>query len=70
MALQRLWLNDVLSKVEIFGLMLLLSKLPTRTTLANRGVITIPFELSCAFYFLEVDEIQHVLFYCQFLQQV
>jgi phosphoribosyl-dephospho-CoA transferase len=54
MALQRLWSNDVPSKVGIFGRRLLLSKLSTRAALANRGVITNPFEQSCAFCFQEV----------------
>jgi hypothetical protein len=48
----------------------LLSKLPTRVALANQEVITNPHELSCAFCFWKVEEIQHVLFNCRFSQQV
>jgi hypothetical protein len=70
MFLQRLWLNDVPFKVEMFGWRLLLSKLPTHTALANRGVITNAFELSCVFCFREAEDIQHVLFNCRFSQQV
>jgi hypothetical protein len=67
---KKLWLNDVQSKVGIFGWRLLLSKLPTCATIANRGVITNSHELSCAFCFGEVEEVQHVLFNCRFSQQV
>ncbi|GAU41099.1 hypothetical protein TSUD_139680 [Trifolium subterraneum] len=70
LAIQRLWSNDMPSKVGIFGWRLLLSSLPTRATLATRGVITNPHELSCAFCFREVEDIHHVLFNCRFSQQV
>jgi hypothetical protein len=66
--LQIMWLNDVPSKVDIFGWRLLLSRLSIRAALASRGIITNPNELSCALCFREVEEIHHVMFTCRFSQ--
>ncbi|MCI25208.1 ribonuclease H protein [Trifolium medium] len=47
-AIKKLWKNDVPSKVSVFGWRLLLEKLPTRAALASKGIITNPYEISCA----------------------
>ncbi|CAJ2668449.1 unnamed protein product [Trifolium pratense] len=69
-ALKKLWLNDVPSKVGMFGWRLLLAKLPTRASLASRGIITNHHETCCAFCFREVEDLNHVFFQCRFSEQV
>ncbi|CAJ2667257.1 unnamed protein product [Trifolium pratense] len=68
-ALQQLWLNDVPSKVSIFGWRLLLSRLPTRMVLARKSILVNPHELCCIFCFEEQEELSHVLFNCSFSQK-
>ncbi|CAJ2656345.1 unnamed protein product [Trifolium pratense] len=69
-ALQQLWLNDVPSKVSIFGWRLLLSRLPTRMALARKSILVNPHELCCIFCFEEQEELSHVLFNCSFSQKL
>jgi hypothetical protein len=69
-ALQLLWLNDVPSKVSIFGWRLLLSRLPTRMALARKNIIVNLHELSCIFYGEEQEELSHLLFNCPFSQEL
>ncbi|KAK2430593.1 hypothetical protein QL285_028913 [Trifolium repens] len=46
---KKLWLNNVLTKISIFGWRLLLGKLPTKEALFKKGIITNNFERSCVF---------------------
>ncbi|GAU45287.1 hypothetical protein TSUD_98760 [Trifolium subterraneum] len=69
-ALQLLWLNDVPSKVSIFGWRLLLSRLPTRMALARKNIIVNLHELSCIFCGEEQEELSHLLFNCPFSQEL
>ncbi|MCI16259.1 putative ribonuclease H protein, partial [Trifolium medium] len=69
-ALQQLWLNDIPSKVNIFGWRLLLAKLPTRMALVRKGIIVNPRESCCAFCFREAEDIDHLFFNCPFSNQV
>ncbi|CAJ2655981.1 unnamed protein product [Trifolium pratense] len=69
-ALQQLWLNDVPSKVSIFGWRLLLSRLPTRMALARKSILVNPHEQCCIFCFEEQEELSHVLFNCSFSQKL
>jgi hypothetical protein len=67
---KKLWLNNVPSKVSIFGWRLLLEKLPTKEALFKKGIITNNFERSCVFCVNEVEDIHHVLFNCNVSRQV
>jgi hypothetical protein len=67
---KELWLNNVPSKVTIFGWRLLLDKLPTREALFRKGIITNDQERSCVFCLREVEESHHVFFNCNISRQV
>ncbi|CAJ2634610.1 unnamed protein product [Trifolium pratense] len=69
-ALKLLWLNNVPSKVSIFGWRLLLGKLPTREALYNKGVITNNHERSCVFCFNVAEDIPHMFFNCNVTKQI
>jgi hypothetical protein len=57
-----LWLNNVPSKVSIFGWRLLLEKLPTKDALYNKGIITNMIERCCVFCLNELQDINHIFF--------
>ncbi|GAU23824.1 hypothetical protein TSUD_27340 [Trifolium subterraneum] len=63
-AIGKLWKNDLPSKVGVFGWRLLLEKLPTRETLAHRGIVTSSIDLSCAFCSNSLEDINHLFFFC------
>jgi hypothetical protein len=63
-ALKSVWLNNVPSKVSIFGWRLLLEKLPTREALFNKGILTSNHERCCVFCFKEPEDINHIFFNC------
>ncbi|CAJ2635642.1 unnamed protein product [Trifolium pratense] len=65
-AIQRLWKSDVPSKVNVFGWMLLLNRLPTRAALHHRGILTNHHELSCVFCFQQAEDGNHLFFSCPF----
>ncbi|XP_045831669.1 uncharacterized protein LOC123923074 [Trifolium pratense] len=69
-ALQDLWMNDVPSKVNIFGWRLLLARLPTRMALVRKGIINNPREFCCVFCFREEEDIDHLFFNCSVSIQV
>ncbi|MCI05031.1 ribonuclease H protein, partial [Trifolium medium] len=69
-ALKMLWLNNVPSKVSIFGWRLLLGKLPTREALYRKGIITNNIERSCLFCHKEEEDIKHIFFNCSIIMQV
>ncbi|CAJ2650181.1 uncharacterized protein LOC123904681 [Trifolium pratense] len=68
-ALKCLWLNNVPSKVSIFGWRLLLEKLPTREALYKKGIITNIHERCCVFCYNEVEDTQHIFFKCTVSEQ-
>jgi hypothetical protein len=65
LALQKLWKNNVPSKVSIFGWRLLLEKLPTRESLFHKGIITSTQERHCVFCFNWEENIDHIFMTCQ-----
>ncbi|CAJ2654228.1 unnamed protein product [Trifolium pratense] len=69
-AIQRLWKSDVPSKVNVFGWRLLLNRLPTRTALHHRGILTNHHELSCVFCFQQAEDENHLFFSCPFSKGV
>jgi hypothetical protein len=70
-ALKCLWLNDVPSKVSIFGWRLfLLAKLPTRKALSSKRIIVNIYEFCCAFCFWKVEDTYHLFFKREFSKQV
>jgi hypothetical protein len=69
-ALKHLWLNNVPSKVSIFGWRLLLERLPTRDALFNKGVITNNLEKSCAFCSNMDETLHHCFLGCHFIATV
>jgi hypothetical protein len=69
-ALQKLWKNDVPSKVSIFGWRLLLDRLPTRKALHRRGILSNPHELCCAFCSNAMEDTTHIFLSCSFVKQV
>ncbi|PNX66294.1 F-box family protein [Trifolium pratense] len=69
-AFSRLWKSDVPSKINVFGWRLLLNRLPTRTALHRRGVLSNPFELSCVLCFRHREEEAHLFFSCYFSKVV
>jgi hypothetical protein len=69
-ALKHLWLNNVPSKVSIFGWRLLLERLPTRDALFNKGVITNNIEKSCAFCSNMDETLHHCFLGCHFIATV
>ncbi|CAJ2631177.1 unnamed protein product [Trifolium pratense] len=65
-ALNQLWVNDVPSKVNVFGWRLLLVRLPTRLALVRKGIIVNHREWCCAFCYREKEDINHLFFNCSF----
>jgi hypothetical protein len=65
-AIQKLWKNDVPSKVSVFGWRLLLQKLPMRAALNHRGVLINPHDLPCVFCFQVSEDCSHLFFHCHF----
>jgi hypothetical protein len=65
-----LWLNNVPSKVTIFGWRLLLEKLPTKDALYNKGIITNMLERCCVFCLNELEDINHIFFICTVSSQI
>jgi hypothetical protein len=63
-ALKLLWINNVPSKVSIFGWRLLLEKLPTKDALYNKGIITNNQERRCVLCLREYEDINHIFFNC------
>jgi hypothetical protein len=63
------WLNNVPSKVSIFG-RLLLEKLPTREALYNKDIITNMLERYCVSCFKKVQDIHHIFFTCTVSSQI
>ncbi|MCH80186.1 LINE-1 reverse transcriptase like, partial [Trifolium medium] len=55
-AVKRLWLNNVPSKVSIFGWRLLLERLPTREALHKRGIITSTNDALCVYCSMDVED--------------
>jgi hypothetical protein len=69
-AINKLWRNDVPSKVCVFGWRLLLQRLPTRAALNRRGVLINPHELSCIFCSHQIEDSDHLFFSCLFCKGV
>ncbi|PNX80416.1 hypothetical protein L195_g036415, partial [Trifolium pratense] len=69
-AFSRLWKSDVPSKIIVFGWRLLLNRLPTRTALHRRGILSNPFESSCVFCFRHMEDETHLFFSCYFSKVV
>ncbi|CAJ2658481.1 unnamed protein product [Trifolium pratense] len=69
-AIQKLWKNDVPSKVNIFGWRLLLEKLPTRAALHHRGILNNPHDISCIFCYMQMEDCSHLFFNCSFVKGV
>jgi hypothetical protein len=69
-ALKSLWLNNVPSKVSIFGWKLMLEKLPTGEALFNKGIITNNHDRCCVFCFKENEDINHIFFKCSISVEV
>ncbi|MCH81357.1 ribonuclease H protein [Trifolium medium] len=69
-AVKELWINDITSKVAIFGWRLLQERLPTREALHHRGILHNPHELSCAFCVLVHEDCAHLFFRCPFSKKV
>ncbi|MCH91156.1 putative ribonuclease H protein, partial [Trifolium medium] len=69
-AIQKLWKNDVPTKINIFGWRLLLEKLPTRVALNRRGILLNPHDLPCIFYFRASEDCSHLFFHCSFVTRV
>ncbi|CAJ2677955.1 unnamed protein product [Trifolium pratense] len=69
-AIQKLWKNDVPSKVNIFGWRLLLEKLPTRAALHHRGILNNPHDNSCIFCYMQMEDCSHLFFNCSFVKGV
>ncbi|GAU50636.1 hypothetical protein TSUD_134420 [Trifolium subterraneum] len=67
--LKLLWLNNVPSKINIFGWRLLLQKLPTKEALHRKGVITNTHDWACVFCYKEEEDLCH-LFFRQALQAI
>jgi hypothetical protein len=67
---KELWLNNVPSKVSIFGWRLLLEKLPTKDVLYNKGIITNTLERCCVFCLNELEDINHIFFTCTVSSQI
>jgi hypothetical protein len=63
-ALKLSWLNNVPSKVSIFGWRLLINKIPTREALFNKGIITNNHERCCDLCFRENEDTNHIFFNC------
>ncbi|GAU47952.1 hypothetical protein TSUD_06860 [Trifolium subterraneum] len=68
-ALNRLWKNNVPTKVIIFGWRLLLLRLPTKEALFRRGIINNNVERCCIFCLSENEDIDHIFFHCHVIQQ-
>jgi hypothetical protein len=65
-AINKLWRNDVPSKISVFGWRLLLQRLPTRAALNRRGVLLNSHDLSCVFCSATVEDYAHLFFFCPF----
>jgi hypothetical protein len=60
-AIRKHWLNDVPSKVAVFGWRLLQGRLPTKSALQYKGILLNPHDLPCAFVFC-LPRIVHISF--------
>jgi hypothetical protein len=69
-ALNKLWLNNVSSKVSLFGWRLLLEKFSTREALFCKDIINNNNERCCVFCFTKQEEINHIFFTCSVTIQV
>ncbi|CAJ2653429.1 unnamed protein product [Trifolium pratense] len=69
-AIQKLWKNDVSSKVNIFGWRLLLEKLHTRAALHHRGILNNSHDISCIFCYMHMEDCSHLFFNCSFVKGV
>ncbi|XP_045797681.1 uncharacterized protein LOC123891843 [Trifolium pratense] len=68
--IKRLWKTDVPSKINVFGWRLLLNKLPTRTALNRRGILTNSHDLPCVCCFKQLEDSAHLFFSCSFSKEV
>jgi hypothetical protein len=66
LAINKLWGNDVSSKISIFGWRLLLQRLPTRRALNRRGILLNPLDLNCILCFGHIEDASHLFFSCPF----
>jgi hypothetical protein len=69
-AVQQLWLNDIPSKVNVFGWRLLLQRLPTKDALNHRGILIDPIDLPCTFCFTTKEDCNHLFFHCSFCSYI
>jgi hypothetical protein len=67
--INKLWGDDVPSKISVFGWRLLLQRLPTRAALNCSGVLLNSHNLTCIFCFLNIEDSAH-LFLCSFSKGV
>jgi hypothetical protein len=64
--INKLWRIDVPSKALVFGWRFLLDKLPTRSALNHRGILTNPDDLHCIYCSHAGEDCDHLFFLCQF----
>jgi hypothetical protein len=64
------WKVDVPSKALVFGWRFLLDKLPTRSALNHRGIMTNPLDLHCIFCSLSEEDYDHLFFSCPFSKEI
>jgi hypothetical protein len=69
-AIRKHWLNDVPSKVAVFGWRLLQGRLPTKSALQYKGILLNPHDLPCAFCVLSPEDCTHLFFHCLFTKRV
>ncbi|XP_058783133.1 uncharacterized protein LOC131657791 [Vicia villosa] len=63
-ALNRMWKTKISSKILIFGWRLILNKIPTKTALARRHILTDPNLLVCPFCGVEDEDTNHLFVFC------
>ncbi|MCH79472.1 putative non-LTR retroelement reverse transcriptase [Trifolium medium] len=69
-AIRKLWLNDIPSKVAVFGWRLLQERLPTRLALHNRNILLNVQDLACGLCSLSIEDCAHLFFSCPFSRSV
>jgi hypothetical protein len=69
-SVNKLWKVDVPSKALVFGWRFLLDKLPTRSALNHRGILTNSLDLHCIFCSLSEEDCDHLFFLCPFSKEI